>query len=69
MQVGRSPILFSILPLAPSIEREDRAGNDECPDKSSTKRKEERGEEEEGLSGRSTPFMRRNGEKPGTFAE
>ena len=65
---GHSSILFSILPLAPSIEREDRAGNDECPHKSSTKRKEERGEEE-GLSGRSTPFVRRNGEKPGTFAK
>jgi len=68
MQVGRSPILFSILPLAPSIEREDRAGNDECPDKSSTKRKE-KGAEEEGTSGDSSLFVRRNEEKPGAFAE
>lgn len=59
---------YAQIPPHTNEEGEDRAGNDECPHKSSTKRKEERGEEE-GLSGRSTPFVRRNGEKPGTFAE
>ena len=49
-------------------EGDVRTGNDECALQSSTKRKE-KGGEEEGLSGRSSPFVRRNGEKPGIFAE
>lgn len=62
---------FNSVPNSPpraNIEREDRAGNDECSRKSSTKRKEER-REEKGLSGHSSSFVRRNGEKPGIFAE
>lgn len=57
-------------PNSPSRERrgEVRTGNDECALQSSTKRKE-KGAEEEGLSGHSSSFVRRNGGKPGAFAE
>lgn len=67
MWVGRRPMLR---PNSPSRQRrgEVRTGNNECALQSSTKRKE-KGGEEEGLSGRSSPFVRRNGEKPGIFAE
>ena len=49
-------------------EGDVRTGNDECAHQSSTKRKE-KGAEEEGTSGCSSRFVRRNEEKTGDFAK
>ncbi len=59
---------YTQFPPHANEEGEVRTGNDECALQSLTKSKE-KGAEEEGLSGRSSPFVRRNGEKPGIFAE
>lgn len=59
---------YAQFPPSANEEGEVRTGNDECALQSSTKRKE-KGAEEEGTSGRSSSFVRRNGEKPGIFAE
>lgn len=49
-------------------EGDVRTGNDECAHQSSAEKKEG-GAEEERTSGDSSPFVRRNEEKPGAFAE
>jgi len=59
---------YAQFPPHANEEGEVRTGNDECALQSSTKRKEKEAEEE-GTSGASSPFVRRNGEKPGIFAE
>ena len=59
---------YAQFPPHANEEGEVRTGKVECVLQSSTKSKE-KGGEEEGLSGRSSPFVRRNGEKPGIFAE
>ena len=59
---------YSQFPPHANEEGEVRTGNDECALQSSTKKKE-KGAEEKGLSGHSSSFVRRNGEKPGAFAE
>lgn len=59
---------YAQFPPHANEEGEVRTGNDECALQSSTKRKE-KGGEEEGTSGRSSSFVRRNGGKPGAFAE
>ena len=59
---------YAQFPPHANEEGEVRTGNNECAHQNSTKRKE-KGAEEEGMSGRSSSFVRRNGEKPGIFAE
>ena len=59
---------YAQFPPSANEEGEVRTGNDECALQSSTKRKE-KGAEEEGTSEASSSFVRRNGGKPGAFAE
>lgn len=59
---------YAQIPPHANEEGEVRTGNDECVLQSSTKSKE-KGAEKEGTSEASSPFVRRNGEKPGIFAE
>lgn len=59
---------YAQFPPRANEEGEVRTGNDECALQSSTKSKE-KGAEKEGTSEASSSFVRRNGEKPGIFAE
>lgn len=59
---------YAQFPPHANEEGDVRTENDECAHQSSTKRKE-KGAEEEGTSVGSSPFARRNEEKPGDFAE
>ena len=68
MWVGRRPMLR---PISPSRQRRRGGQNGKrrkCALQSSTKSKEKRAEED-GTSGRSSSFVRRNGGKSGIFAE